>query len=64
MSSTTKGGVRGRWNLQPTEDVAKRTTGLGGTQPSCFALISSSGPVSRADPKDQSGDMHLYDNNQ
>jgi hypothetical protein len=23
----------------------ERTTGLGGTQPSCFTLISSSGPV-------------------
>jgi hypothetical protein len=50
--------------LQPQKMLAKRTTGLGGTQPSCFAFISSSGPVLVPIQLDQSGDKNLCDNNQ
>jgi hypothetical protein len=55
-------GEDGIYNLQKT--LAKRTTGLGETPAIPFRFYKLFRSCSRADPKDQSGDKNLYDNNQ
>jgi hypothetical protein len=55
-------GEDGIYNLQKT--LVKRTTGLGETLAILFRFYKLFRSCSHADPKDQSGDKNLYDNNQ